>query len=405
MARGLTDIAVRNIKPGSARREIPDPGCRGLYLVIQPSGHKGFAVRYRFAGKPRKLSLGSLPLSAARKAATHALHEAAQGRDPCAAKRQGRQERRATAVNTFRVVAEQYLALECGMRRDGDKVVFAGALRTAARRLADLKRLIFPVLGNRPIAEIRRSEIVGLLDKIQVENGPVMADRALAIIRSLLNWHAARADDFRSPIVRGMARANTRQRARQRVLNDDELRAIWTTADTTAPPFGPFVQLLLLTAARRAEAARMTWDELSEAGWALPASRNKAKVDLIRPLSAAAQTVIARLPRLADCEFVFTAGHRPFSSFGRAKAAFDAACGVKGWTLHDLRRTARSLMSRAGVNSDHAERCLGHVIGGVRGTYDRHEYHREKAQAFAALAAQIERIVNPPQGNVHKLRS
>jgi integrase len=78
-----------------------------------------------------------------------------------------------------------------------------------------------------------------------------------------------------------------------------------------------------------------------------------------------------------------------------AKIKFDKACGVTGWTLHDLRRTARSLMSRAGVSPDHAERCLGHVIGGVRGTYDRHEYHAEKAQAYAALSELISRIVNP----------
>ena len=76
---------------------------------------------------------------------------------------------------------------------------------------------------------------------------------------------------------------------------------------------------------------------------------------------------------------------------------------MTGWTLHDLRRTARSLMSRAGVNADHAERCLGHVIAGVRGTYDRHEYHAEKQHAFEALAALIERIVNPPEGNVSAL--
>jgi integrase len=399
MARGLTDIAIRNLKPGPARREIADPGCRGLYLVVQPSGHKGFAVRYRFAGKPRKLSLGNLPLSAARKAAAHALHEAASGRDPCAMKRQGKQERRAVATNTFRVVAENYLALECDMRRTGGKIVFVGPLRTAARRLADLERLVLPTLGERPIAEIRRSEIVGLLDKIQVESGPVMADRVLAIVRSLFNWHAARADDFRSPIVRGMARSNTRQRARARVLNDDELRAVWTTASKTAPPFGPLVQFLLLTSARRAEAARMTWGELLDADWTLPASRNKAKVDLVRPLSAAARSIIINLPRLTDCEFVFTAGRRPFNSFSRHKVRFDTACGVTGWTLHDLRRTARSLMSRAGVNSDHAERCLGHVIGGVRGVYDRFEYHSEKQLAFEKLAALIDRIVNP-QTNV-----
>jgi integrase len=400
MPRGLTDLAIKNLKPGPVRREVPDPGCAGLYLILQPSGHKSFAVRFRFQGRPRKLSLGTTSLAAARKAATAALHEAKEGRDPCAAKRQGQQARRTVAAATLRVVAEQYLTLECGMRRDGDKVTFAGTMRTAARRLADLERLIFPVIGNRPIAEIRRSEIVGLLDKIQVENGPVMADRSLAIVRSLMNWHAARSDDFRSPIVRGMARANTGQRARQRVLTDPELRAVWQTAGKTAAPFGPFVQFLLLSAARRGEAARMIWNEISGTDWTLPASRNKTKIDLVRPLSGVAQDVIAKLPRLAGCAFAFTTdGRRPFNSFSRAKVPFDAASGVSNWTLHDLRRTARSLMSRASVPSDHAERCLGHVIGGVRGTYDRHEYHREKKQAFEALAILIQQIIDP-QDNV-----
>src|SRR5262249_46320428 len=130
--------------------------------------------------------------------------------------------------------------------------------------------------------------------------------------------------------------------------------------------------------------------------------RNKTKVDLVRPLSKAAQAIVeddAGLPgpHVSDAksEWVFTTdGLTPISGFSKFKVAFDKASGTDSWTLHDLRRTARSLMSRAGVPSDHAERCLGHVIGGVRGVYDRHEYHREKAQAFEALASLIERIVS-----------
>jgi integrase len=102
------------------------------------------------------------------------------------------------------------------------------------------------------------------------------------------------------------------------------------------------------------------------------------------------------VPRIDGGAFVFSnTGRRPFSGLSKAKKKFDKAAGVYGWTLHDLRRTARSLMSRAGVNADHAERCLGHVIGGVRGVYDRHAYYNEKRDAYAALAAQIDRIVNP----------
>jgi integrase len=142
----------------------------------------------------------------------------------------------------------------------------------------------------------------------------------------------------------------------------------------------------------------------------LPPARNKAaarkpELELIRPLTKAALAILES-QRREGCTFVFSnaSGRAPTNTFGRDKVAFDEVTGTKGWTLHDLRRTARSLMSRAGVNSDHAERCLGHLIGGVRGTYDRYEFYKEKAHAYNELAALIERIANPPKGNVTPLR-
>jgi len=160
------------------------------------------------------------------------------------------------------------------------------------------------------------------------------------------------------------------------------------------------VKFILLTAARRSEASGMAWAEIDGADWTLPAGRNKTKVDLVRPLS---KTALAALPARSG-DFVFSrADGTPLSRPENFKLALEKASGVSGWTLHDLRRTARTLLSRAGVGVDVAERCLGHVIGGVRGVYDRHEYHAEKATAFEALAAQIERIVNP-RANVVPMR-
>jgi integrase len=184
---------------------------------------------------------------------------------------------------------------------------------------------------------------------------------------------------------------------------DPVFRAIWkAVADPDA--FSAFVKFLLLTGARRNEVARMTWNEIAGSEWLLPAARNKAKVDLLRPLSNAAMGVIETRPRFADSPWIFTSnGKAALSGFSVRKTAFDQRCGVRDWTLHDLRRTARSLMSRAGVNSDHAERCLGHVIGGVRGIYDRHEFHEEKRRAYEALSAQIAWIVDPVE-NVVPLR-
>jgi integrase len=401
MPMRLTDLAIKNIKPGTVRREIPDPGCAGLYLIVQPTGHKSFAARFRFKGKPKKLSLGTIPLAAARKAATAALHEAKEGRDPALAKQQVKIEQRTVAATTFRSVAERHMTLVAGMRRDGDgKVTFTGNIRTAARRLRDLERAILPTLGHRPVVEIKRSEIVALLDQIEIGSGPVAADRALALIRRIMNWHATRADNFAPPVIKGMARTSTKERARSRILTDGEIRAIWNGEQSGA--FPALVRFLLLTGARRAEAANMRWDEIDGGAWTLPASRNKTKQDLIRPLSKPALAVIEG--QRNDSPFVFSKGRKAISTFSRDKIAFDAAVGTSNWRVHDLRRTARSLLSRAGIDADIGERCLGHVLPGVRGTYDRHSYLPEMTRAYDALAALLERIAHPPEGNVTPLR-
>jgi|SRR5215211_4905559 len=392
MRTKLTPAFVQKAQaePGAERTVYWDSELPGFGLVVTSTGHRSFAVQYRVGRRSRRMTIdGVLSLPAARKRAKGLLGEVAHDRDPLLERCRAAAEQE----NTMRSIAEQYLA------REGKK------LRSVDQRRSQLERLVYPVLGARQIDDVRRSEIVRLLDRIEDQQGPVMADRTLATIRKIMNWHASRSDDFRSPIVRGMARTSGKARARDRILSDDELRAIWKTAEAGTGPFPALVQFLLLTGARRSEAAAMTRTELAGADWTLPAARNKVKVDLFRPLSPAASAVIERLPKIGTGEFVFTTnGRTPIGGFSHFRKTFKKACGVTGWTLHDLRRTARSLMSRAGVPSDHAERCLGHVIGGVRGTYDRHEYHAEKKQAYEALAAQIERIVAPQQ-NVVPLRA
>ena len=138
----------------------------------------------------------------------------------------------------------------------------------------------------------------------------------------------------------------------------------------------------------------MKWSELGADGlWTLPASRSKTKVEIVRPLSKAAQAVLAAQPRIGD--YVFTPGAVPLRNFSDPKRKLDAAAGLSGYRLHDARRTARSLLSRAGVNPDIAERCLGHALPAIRATYDRYKYLDEMARAFEALAGLLERITNP----------
>ena len=364
MRVALTDRFCERAKAadGAAQTDYFDEKVPGLALRVGKG--KSWTLHYGPKGSRRRMTFGAYPaisLADARRRALEAKTSVAEGHSPIVAK------------ETLEAVCEEFL------RRNPS--------RSQAQYGKVLARLVYPVLGARPIGDIRRGEIVRLLDGIEDERGPVMADQTLAIIRRIMNYHAAREESFRSPIVKGMRRTKKHERARSRILTDEELQAVWHCQHS----LGRLVRFLLLTGARRNEAVEMDPSEINGTEWCLPAARNKAKVDLVRPLSAAA---LECLP--LGCKR---------GSLSDAKEEFDKASGTKGWTLHDLRRTARSLMSRAGVNSDIGERCLGHVIGGVRGVYDRHEYREEKRLAFEALASLVTRIVNPPAENVVTLRA
>jgi integrase len=339
-------------------------------------------VQYRANGRSKRMHLkAGLTLSAARKEAKAILGAVAKGGDPLGERRKAER----AESNTLRAIVEEYLSRE------------GGRLRTIDERRNSLNRLVLPKLGARQIVNITRSDITRLLDRIADENGAPMADHVLAYLRRVMNWHASRSDDFRSPIVRGMARTRPNQRRRQRVLNDAELAAAWRASEASP------------TSMRRGE--------VSGEEWTIPQERYKTGLELVIPLSSAAQAVLTAVPKIGKSGLVFTTdGKRPLGGFSKFKRGFDEKvltilrerdleATLQRWTLHDLRRTARSLMSRAGVPSDHAERCLGHVLSGIRGTYDRHEYLAEKRRAFAALAALVERIVNPPTANVVALRA
>ena len=288
-------------------------------------------------------------------------------------------------------------------------------LRSAGEIERTFRQLVRPAIGHLGIYEVKRSHVTAMLDEIadgkagkdHNDGGPVMADRAFACFRKACNWYAARDEEFTPPIVKGM-RSGAAQ-TRDRVLADDEIRDLWAALENVegVPACYPrFVKFLMLTATRRDEAADMHSVEVDGDIWVIPASRYKSKVDHTIPLSAAAKALIGSKPegRKGNGRYVFstTDGVKPFSGFSKAKLALDKAIAaireregrepMANWTLHDLRRTARTLLSRAKVPADHAERCLGHVIGGVRGVYDRHGFLDEKRCAFGALAAIVNDI-------------
>jgi integrase len=206
-----------------------------------------------------------------------------------------------------------------------------------------------------------------------------------------------------------------KEKARSSILNDEELRAIWRATGEYRHPFGSMLRFILLTATRRNEANFIKRSEVKRnrmddtSGEVQDENRPSHSavnggVSLIDTGPSNNLGISSQSAEAKSNGFIFTLnGRQAIGGLTRHKQAVDEVSGVMGWTIHDLRRTARSLMSRAGVNADIAERCSGHVIGGVRGIYDRHEYFEEKKRAFELLAGQIDRIMNP-QANVLPMR-
>ena len=379
--RNLTDKGVEALKPRASRYTFPDPALPGHYVRVQPSGSKSFvAVALDPAGKQIWATIGNaaqIGIDQAREKARAAIASIKAGQD------------RAGPLS-FAAVAEQWIK----------RHVEAKGLRSAVETRRYLERDILPAWGGREFTSIRRGDVVKLLDKVEDSAGPVAADNVLKRVSAICTWFASRHEDYSSPIVKGMRRSSTNERARDRILNDDEIRAVWAAASENGN-FCALVRLLLLTGQRRDKVASMKWSDVSIDGvWTIAAEdREKGHAGELELPEAALEIIKAR-PRFADNPHIFAGrGGSYLTGYSKAKAALDTKAPMPEWRLHDLRRTARSLMSRAGVRPDIAERVLGHAIGGVEGVYDRHSYAAEKADALRQLAALIETIFTPAAGN------
>jgi integrase len=397
MARkSLTDKGIAALKPRAARYAFADPQLAGHFIRVTPNGAKSFACVARDPdGKQVWTTLGvceRMPVEEARARAREALQRVRDGLPAVAPKGE-----------TFAVVTAEWVK----------RHVEPNGLRSQKEIKRLLERHILPRWHDRPFLGIKRSDVAELLDHVQDNHGARQADYCLNVVRSIMNWRAARIDDYRPPIVRGMRRQSPHAQSRTRVLDDAELAAIWSLAESAMPSasgkpewndtFGAIVRIALLTAQRRAKLVGLKWDDISADGeWTVPKeAREKDTVGSVL-LPGAALAIIRGLPRIGDNPYVFAGrGAGPFNGFSKSKERFDGKLkGVKPWAIHDLRRTARSLMSRAGVRPDVAERVLGHAIVGVGGVYDRHQYAAEKAHALQALAALIDAIVHPKENVV-----
>jgi integrase len=409
MAKALTAAGVEKAKANpDKRQEIPDGLLAGLYLIVQPSGSKSWAVRYRRGTKARKHTLGPYPtlgLLEAREQARKALLRVQAGGDPGVDKKIER--RRATdGKDNFEAVAR--LFIERHQRRKNrswrEAARLLGIVPDPDKRESDdpktfvlVKNGISGRWRDRKISEIRRGDIIALLDDI-VDRAPIVANRTLATLRKLFNWSIERDLIEASPC--SGVKPPAEEKSRDRVLSDDEIRRVWKATEEVGWPFGPIIQLLILTGQRRDEVGAMEWSELNleKALWNIPRGRVKNDSGHEVPLSPMAVAIVRNLRRINGSKFVFTtSGKRPVSGYPKAKNAIVQKSGVHEWRIHDLRRTVATGLARIGIALPVIERILNHVsgsFGGIVGVYQRHDFAAEKRTALDSWAREVNQIIS-----------
>jgi integrase len=388
--RDLTDadVAAFNLKAGK-NKAIPN--CPHLFV----RGHDRSMAYYVIARGPagrqvwHKLGrVGDMKVDDARAAARQVVARIKAGK-PAA-------EPAAPEMNTLRDVAEEWMAQ-------------VGKWQIARRQKEwRLRKILLPALGHLPLSRLDRSHVVPLLDKI-AKDTPRLADMVRVDLGAIECWFAERNPSYQLQF-KGTIKKRSTADPRERFLDPDkELPLIWAAADD-AGTFGAFIKILLLTAQRRSTVAQMRWDQvtpLSTGEWRIPMvhvpdgmkkPKGHPEKLILPPLAI---NIINNQPRISP--YVFSSSRGGYlSGLSQLKVSFDARlpAGMENWTLHDLRRSARTYMAEAEVKFEVAEKILGHSLGGI---YDKSKLEKQTTAALLTLAQYIEEKVSANSAPVARI--
>lgn len=407
----LTAATVDKMPPKDRRQEIPDSHCTGLYFIVQPSGKKGWQVRYRTTGKHRRMTLGAYPilsLADARQRARDALAAASEGRDPAeevrAAKAPKPQEDRDKVKSLIAQFDKRHLS----------------KLRTGRAVRQALENHVVPVWGERDVQSIGRRDLIDLLDGIVEQGHETTAVRIRAYLSKFFGWCVEREIIEVAPTAG--VKPPAKPTSRDRVLSDDEIRWFWQACEKAGYPWGAMGRMLLLTGQRLGEVSAMTEGEVKGGVWHLSADRTKNGRAHDVPLSPAAQRVLDAIERPEGrAGFILTThGRAPVSGFHKARntvadhmSAIAAkehgeAVEIPKWGWHDLRRTCATGLARLGIPVRVTEAVLNHVSGtggGIVAVYQRHDYADEKRAALEAWGRYVTQLVEGKPDNVVRMEA
>lgn len=416
----LTDRFIDSPKriPSTGRADYADSHVPGLALRVTSAGHRSFVLvtRYPRSPHPTRRALGNygeITLEEAREKARGWLALIRKGIEPKVEEARQRAAAQRSQANTFAAVAEEFLTRHAATLSHADK----------ARRIIEAE--FVKRWAVRPIADILPEECAAAIKAIKARGAPAQAHSAHEWLRGLFRW-AIGTNEFgvtTSPIA--TLRPTDligRKVIRNKVLTDDELRAIWQACSgpvgteglkearrrdqareqdqPIAYPYGPVFKLLILTGQREREVAEMTWSEvdLDRALWTIPASRMKGGRAHQVPLAPDALALLQSLPRFTVGDHVFTTtdGAKAVNGFSKAKGRADKLSGVTGWVIHDLRRTVRTHLSALPVQDLVRELVIAHARPELHKVYDLHSYQEEKGECLRLWEARLRGIITPP---------
>ena len=378
----FTDSWLKAVRPEAGKRvEYRDTDCPGLILRVTEKGAKTFSFGYRFGVRYKRQTLGkypSLSLKDARIQIIQSKAQLAQDIDPLSEKRENKKAKDLTVS----ALVDDYIKLHQKPKN-----------KTWKQADDNLRLHVLPHIGHHPIRQVERADIHRILDRLTAEGKNTTANRVLAHARKFCNWLVER--DYLEFAPTDRIKQPHKEKKKDRVLSEDELRCILRALPIMRPAHADFIRMLLLTAQRRNEVAAMRYASVRVSVWHLGGDETKNEKATLVPLSSQAQAIISQNNN-PEAVYVFSTqadNTTHVQSYSKIKKTLDDASGVKDWTLHDIRRTVASKLAEQGVSDDLIKRILNHTDNSVTAIYNRHRYIEERREALQIWSDWLEGLI------------